>query len=245
MAGSAGAAVYTSPNGATWHKAASLKTADGAPLTIGLVSGGPGGAVVTGQAHGFLIAFLSKNGVTWTGTDPVGTTGTEQVSGAALLPTGQAVFAGTSAGDTARQEPLLTLIGAQGGPVQINLRAIPGAFIPQLASTRSRRRAPRRWPRAPRTGFPRSGSPRTAAPPGRGGRRDTATLTRPGVDQLAGVAHGAAGWLAVGGAATATAAHPVVVASPDGRTWTAVDGAAAFTGQGLSRRRSPPGPEGT
>ena len=245
VAGSAGAAVYTSPDGAAWHKAASLKTADGAPLAIGLVSGGPGGAVVTGQAHGFLIAFLSKDGVTWTGTDPVGTTGTERVSGTALLPTGQAVFAGSSAGDTARQEPLLTLIGAQGGPVQISLRAIPGALIPQLAVNAITASGATQVAAGSADGLPALWvSADGGSTWARAGGATTATLTRPGVEQLTGVAHGAAGWLAAGGAATATAEHPVVVESADGRTWTAVDGTAAFTGQGLVTAAVAAGPGG-
>ncbi|HMD92104.1 MAG TPA: hypothetical protein VKG80_05620 [Trebonia sp.] len=245
VAGSAGAAVYTSPDGATWHKAASLRTADGATLTIGLVSGGPSGAVVTGRAHGFLIAFLSKDGVTWTGTDPVGTAGTERVSGVALLPTGQAVFSGTSAGDAARQEPVLTLIGAQGGPVQINLRAmIPKAFIPQLAVNAIAASGATQVAAGGADGLPAlwiSGDGGSTWARSAGA---TAVLTRPGVEQLTGVAHGAAGWLAVGGAATATAEHPVVVGSADSKTWTAADGAAAFTGQGLVTAAVAAGPGG-
>jgi hypothetical protein len=54
------------------------------------------------------------------------------------------------------------------------------------------------------------------------------------IGQLAGVAHGASGWLAVGGTATAAAAapRPVVLGSRDGRTWTATGGGAAFAGPG-------------
>jgi hypothetical protein len=56
---------------------------------------------------------------------------------------------------------------------------------------------------------------------------------RPGSGQLAWVAHGASGWLAVGGAtAGAAAATPVVLGSPDGQTWTATGGTGAFAGQG-------------
>ena len=245
VAGSAGAAVYTSPDGATWHKAASLRTADGATLTIGLVSGGPSGAVVTGQAHGFLIAFLSKNGVTWTGTDPVGTAATERVSGVALLPTGQAVFSGTSAGDAAQRDPLLTLAGAQGGPVQINLRAIAGAVIPQLAVNAIAASGATQVAAGGADGLPALWiSPDGGSTWARAAGATAATLTRPGLEQLTGVAHGAAGWLAVGGAATAAAEHPVVVGSADGRTWTTADGAAAFTGQGLVTAAAAAGPGG-
>jgi len=55
-----------------------------------------------------------------------------------------------------------------------------------------------------------------------------------GAGQLAGVAHGSSGWLAVGGASagTAEAPSPAVFGSPDGRTWTATGGGAAFDGSG-------------
>jgi hypothetical protein len=46
--------------------------------------------------------------------------------------------------------------------------------------------------------------------------------------QLAGVADGPSGWLAVGGAAM----RPVVIGSPNGLTWTATEGEAAFAGPG-------------
>jgi hypothetical protein len=54
--------------------------------------------------------------------------------------------------------------------------------------------------------------------------------------QLAGVAHGPSGWLAVGGAATAAgrdgALQPAVIGSPDGLTWTATGTGATFDGPG-------------
>jgi len=71
-----------------------------------------------------------------------------------------------------------------------------------------------------------------------------AVLTRPGMEQLTAVAHGAAGWLAVGGALSGAAGHPVVVGSADGRTWSAEDGAAAFAGPGLVTAAVTAGPGG-
>ena len=57
---------------------------------------------------------------------------------------------------------------------------------------------------------------------------------RRGSGHLASVAHGASGWLAVGGASVgAAAAAPVVLGSPDGRTWTATGGAGTFAGGGV------------
>jgi hypothetical protein len=231
--GSTGADVYTSANGTTWQQSAQLRTADGSPLTLGPVTGGPNGAVVTGQAHGFDIAFLSPNGGTWTGTDPAGTATTEQVSGVALTATGQAVFSGTSEGNAAEQQPVLTLIGAQGGPRQIGMGSIAGAVTPQVAVNAIAASGTTQVAAGSADGFPAlwvstdGGSTWTRA-----AGTTAAVLTRPGDEQLTGVAHGAAGWLAVGGSATVTPQHPVVLGSADGRTWTALDGAAAFTGTG-------------
>ena len=54
--------------------------------------------------------------------------------------------------------------------------------------------------------------------------------------QLAGVAHGPSGWLAVGGASAGAAGpaapEPAVIGSPDGLTWTAAGSPAAFDGPG-------------
>jgi hypothetical protein len=65
----------------------------------------------------------------------------------------------------------------------------------------------------------------------------TAALERPGENQLTSVTHGAAGWLAVGGAMASdgpgAGGPPVVVGSADGKTWTEADGETAFAGTGL------------
>lgn len=54
-----------------------------------------------------------------------------------------------------------------------------------------------------------------------------ASLRRAGSGVLAGVAHGRAGWVAVGTTLT-TAGGPLVVSSPDARTWTATGGIAGL-----------------
>lgn len=230
--GFARAAVYTSADGATWRRSATLQTGDGAPLTVGLVSGGPRGAVVTGQARGFDIAFLSPDGATWTGTNPAGTSTAERVSGVALSAAGQAVFAATGGGSTA-QQPVLTLIGAQGGPRQVNVRAIPGVTIPQLAVNSIAASGATQVAAGSADGLPALWiSTDGGSTWARGTGATPAVLTRPGQQRLTGVAHGQAGWLAVGGGTAAAPAHPVVVGSADGRTWSAADGAAAFNGPG-------------
>jgi hypothetical protein len=58
-----------------------------------------------------------------------------------------------------------------------------------------------------------------------------AVYQRPGTGSLTSVAHGPAGWIAVGGAVSGAAQRPVVVTSSDGVTWRAA-GAAAFASPG-------------
>jgi hypothetical protein len=227
------AAVYVSADGAAWRRSATLNTADGAPLALGPVSGGPNGAVVTGHARGLDFAFLSPDGVTWTGTDPVGSTATEQISGVALTAAGQAIVVGATAGDAAEQLPVLTLIGATGGPDKIGLRAIPGATIPQLAVNAIAASGATQVAAGGADGVPALWvSADGGSTWARAAGSTPEVLTRPGAEQLTAVAHGAAGWLAVGGGTQAPPRHPVVVGSADGRTWVALDGPAAFTGAG-------------
>jgi len=68
----------------------------------------------------------------------------------------------------------------------------------------------------------------------------SASLTRAGSGQLAGVAHGTAGWLAVG-TTLAGKGGPLVASSPDARTWTVTGDIAGKR----SRRRSRQAPPGT
>ena len=57
----------------------------------------------------------------------------------------------------------------------------------------------------------------------RAGLTGPASLTKAGTGQLAGVAHGPAGWLAVG-TTLAGRGGPLVVSSRDARTWTVAGG---------------------
>ncbi|HEX8006641.1 MAG TPA: hypothetical protein VF482_09475 [Trebonia sp.] len=238
------AAVYISPDGAAWHRSAVLATGDNMPLTVGLVSGGATGAVVTGRADGFVIAFLSADGVTWTGTNPVATSAAEQVSGAVLTSGGQAMIAGTSAGNPALRQPMLTLIGANGGPDPINVRAIPSAIVPEVAVNAVAASAANQVAAGGADGFPAIWvSTDGGSTWARAAGATPAVLNRAGDEQLTGVTHGTAGWVAVGGATT-TGQQPVVVGSANGRIWGAADGEAAFTQPGLVTSSAAAGPTG-
>ena len=106
-----------------------------------------------------------------------------------------------------------------------------------------------RSPWAARAAAARCGSRLTAAPAGAAPpcRRPAAGQGNAG--QLAGVAHGASGWLAVGAAAAGPAAalRPAVIGSADGRTWTVAGDRGRLRGPGPDRhgRRSRPARAGT
>ena len=76
--------VYRSANGTAWTPAATLSTPAG--LVTGLVSGGPDGAVITGQAGQALTAFVSANGASWQPTGVFGRAASETLSGVAMTP---------------------------------------------------------------------------------------------------------------------------------------------------------------
>jgi hypothetical protein len=57
-----------------------------------------------------------------------------------------------------------------------------------------------------------------------------AVYRRPGVETLTSIAHGPAGWVAVGTVVSGAEQQPVVVTSADGVTWRALDTLAAFAG---------------
>jgi hypothetical protein len=241
-----GAVVYTSRDGVTWTRSATITTADGAPLTIGQVSGGPGGAVIQGSADGFLIAFLSADGATWAGTNTFGGAAAEQIGGVALTAAGQAVIAGGTGGATGNgTTPVLTLVGAKGGPQQVAVAAIAGFTQPEVAVNAIATSGATQVAVGSADGFPAAW---TSADGGSTwGRAAGAGLQRAGLQQLTGVAHGPAGWVAVGGPGQAgipAAGHPAVVGSPDGKTWAAEDGTAAFGAAGLIASAVAAGPGG-
>ncbi len=237
VSGTTGANVYTSADGTAWRQSATIKTTDGAPLAIGQVTGGPGGAVVEGSARGFLFAFLSANGTTWLGTNTFGASASQRVSGAALTAAGQAAVAvsnGTGGGLTA-QYPVMTLIGSKGGPVQASLAGIAGVRQAEVAVNSIAASGATQVAGGSADGFPALwSSPDGGSTWARGVGATAATFNRAGDQQVTGVADGRAGWVAVGGAASLAPGHPVVVGSADGgRHWTTEDGGTALAGNDL------------
>jgi hypothetical protein len=225
------AIVYTSADGAAWRQSAIITTGDRAPLTIGEVTGGPGGASIEGSASGFLFAFLSTNGTTWLGSDTFGASASQRVSGAALTATGQAVVAvsnGTGGG-LAAQYPVLTRIGAKGAPVPASVAGIAGVRQAELAVNAIAASGATQVAGGSADGFPALWSSPDGGSTWARGTGPPATFNRPGDQQVTGVADGRAGWVAVGGAASLAPGHPMVAGSADGgRHWTAEDGATDF-----------------
>jgi hypothetical protein len=236
--------VFNSPNGTAWTFQATLATPAG--LVAGPADGGPSGAVVTGRAGRTLTAFVSANGVSWQQTQAFGAAAAESVSGVAMVGSG-AVVTATRSGSQSRQ-PAITMVAAGAPGRQVDVAKIPGAFDPQLAVNALAAQAGTQVAVGSANGYPAAwmsadgGSSWTLAT---GATPSTqAVFGRPGVQQLTGVTHGSAGWLAVGGVTAGAAQHPVVLYSAAGRSWQAADGEAAFGGPGLVTEQAAASPDG-
>ncbi len=233
--------VYHSANGTAWTPAATLSTPAG--LVTGLVSGGPDGAVITGQAGQALTAFVSANGASWQPLGVFGRAASQTLSGVAMTPRG-AVVTGTTAAAAARQ-PVLTVLAAGTAADQVDVAKIPGASDPQLAVNAVAANGGMQVVVGSANGYPAAWA---SADGGSSWARalgvTPAVFGRPGVQQLTSVTHGAAGWLAVGGVVAGAAPHPVVVSSADGGHWQAADTEGAFGGRGLSTAQAAAGAGG-
>jgi hypothetical protein len=130
---------------------------------------------------------------------------------------------------------VLTLIGAQGGPEQVVVSAISGVTESQVAVNAVSASGATQVGVGSADGFPAIwSSPDGGTTWQRGTGVTAATLERAGAQQLTAVAHGPAGWVAVGGpVGSGAGGHPVVVTSPGRQGWTAQDGVQAFSAPGL------------
>jgi len=236
-------AVYRSPDGRAWTRSATLSTPAG--FQTGFVSGGPDGAVVSGQAGRVLTAFVSADGASWEQTPAFGTAAAEAVSGVTLAADGTVVVTGTSAPAADSRQPMITVLGPRTGPVRVDVAAIRGATEAQLAVNGIAAAGSTLVAVGGANGYPAAW---TSVNGGlswtRAAGQTPAVFDRAGSQQLTSVADGTAGWLAVGGVTAGTAEHPVVVTSPNGATWQAADGEAAFRGPGLFTEQAAAGPGG-
>jgi hypothetical protein len=141
--------------------------------------------------------------------------------------------------------PRLSLLSADAAERSTGMDAVPGATQPQVAVNAVAAQAGSQVAVGSANGYPAAwistdgGSDWTRAT-----GATPAVLDRPGSEQLTGVAVSGAGWLAVGGAQAGTTQHPVVVVSPDGMTWSAVDNEAAFAGRDEYTTQAAAGPGG-
>ncbi len=249
--------VYRSSNGTAWTFAATLTTPAG--FTPGLMNGSSEGAVLAGQSGRTLTAFTSPDGARWRQAPAFGSAAAETISGVAATKAGAVVAAGTSTTFGGSQQ-LITVTGGAGGAAgadgagessgsggvrNVSLAAIPGGVQPQLAVNAIAAEGSRRVAVGSANGFPAAW---LSADGGRTWHRATgnatAVLTRPGVQQLTGITHGSAGWLAVGGVTASAPEHPVVIGSADGSVWSAADSEPVFTGSGLFTEQAAAGRDG-
>ncbi len=242
---------YRSANGTAWTFEATLGTPAGfvaamaTGATPGSANGPSGGAVVTGQAGQALIAFTSADGASWRRTPAFGSAGARDVSGVAMAEGGTVVTAGTTTDDPDSRQPLLTVLGPQARPQDIDIAKIPGATDPQLAVNDIAADNGVQVAVGSANGYPAAwtstdgGSSWTRA-----GGQTPAVLDRPGVQQLTSVTFGPDGWLAVGGVTAVAAQHPVVLGSGNGSVWIAADREAAFSRPGLVTEQAAAGPGG-
>jgi hypothetical protein len=241
--------VYRSGNGTDWTFAATLTTPDG--FSPGLMNGGSAGAVLAGGSGGSLTAFTSADGVRWRQVPAFGPAPAETVSGVAVTTAGAVIAAGTPG-----RQQLITIgrTADVAGVAKVSRSVIPGGVEPAVtvdAVAAQGAQGRQQVAVGSANGFPAAW---TSADGGRTWRRaagqTAGVLARPGIQQLTSVAHGRAGWLAVGGAAGVAGAagprrgHPVVLTSADGRTWSAADAEPVFAGGGLAAVQAAAGRDG-
>ncbi|MGO8895510.1 MAG: hypothetical protein ACLQB1_38290 [Streptosporangiaceae bacterium] len=242
--------VYRSGNGTAWTFAATLTTPGG--FTPGLMNGSSEGAVLVGQSGRTLTAFMSSDGARWRQAPALGSAAAETISGVAATKTGAVVAAGMSGSAFGVSQQLITVTGGSGsdgsgsgsgGVRNLSLAAIPGGVEPQLAVNAIAAQGSRQVAVGSANGFPAAWM---SADGGRTWQRaaDDALLARPGIQQLTGITHGSAGWLAVGGVTASAPEHPVVIGSADGSVWSAADGEPVFTGSGLFTEQAAAGRDG-
>ncbi|HEY4464937.1 MAG TPA: hypothetical protein VGN41_19895, partial [Streptosporangiaceae bacterium] len=235
------AVTYVSADGVTWKQGATLTSPGG--LGVGTVNGGPAGAVVTGLSGGATIAFTSANGTSWTAAGTIAGAAGQAISGVAVAASGTVVAAGSAPGAVS-QQPVLS-VDTAGRVSAVNIAAIPGAVQPQVAVNGIAANGSSQVAVGSANGFPAAWVSADAGTTwARGTGMPAAALERPGLQQLSAVAHGPAGWVAVGGVRAAAAPHPVVVTSPTGQNWQAADESAAFAGSGVFTVAAAAGPGG-
>jgi len=236
------AVAYVRARKSAWRFAGVLTARRGAALSVTSVAGSDQGVVAAGSAGRYRVALVSTHGWSWRQTAHLGRSPATAVTGVTVGPGGVVVAAGAShpgpflllAKKHRRHVGQAALAGAAAAGLSVNaLGAGPGGQV----AVGQADGAPAIWSRAPGGRW----SPATdGTPPSWRGQG-------PG---LTSVIHGGAGWLAVGGeggpaaqlgvggtldsASAPGSQQPVVMTSPDGRTWDPATGAGTLTGPGVT-----------
>jgi len=243
--GTPDAVAYVRGNKPGWRFAGLLSARRGAALNVTSVAGSDQGVVAAGSAGRYQVAFVSVHGRSWRQTAQLGRSSAMDVTGVTAGPGGRVVAAGVGrrqpflllAGKHRRQVGQAALAGAAAAGLSVNsLGAGPGGQV----AVGQAGGAPAAWSRGPGGQWAPAAVKARSSWQGRG----------PG---LTSVAHGGAGWLAVGGedgpagtAAQVAAAgtldsatapgsqQPILMTSPDGRAWRPAVGAGPLAGPGLT-----------
>jgi len=225
-----------------WRFGGVLTARGSAALTVTSVAGSDQGVVAAGSAGRYRVAFVSVHGRSWRQTAHLGRSSATAVTGVTAGPGGTVVAAGAGhpgpflllAGGHRRHVGQSALASAAAAGLSVNgLGTGPGGQV----AVGQVEGVPAAWSRAP--GGQWSPAAVWTLPSWRGGG--------PG---LTGVVHGGAGWLAVGGEGGAAAQvgaagtlasatpqgsqQPIVMTSPDGRTWSPAAAAGTLAGPGVT-----------
>jgi hypothetical protein len=231
--GRAGAVVFSSADGTAWKFAATVTGQGGAALTVTSVDGGPAGAVIAGRSGANVLAFTSADGTAWRPDGSLASATAGTVSGVTVTTGGAVVAAGASAAGPLGQQPTLTVDNA-GRLTPVSFAGIPGALESEVAVNGITADGSSQVAVGSANGFPATWFSANAGTTwSRGAGAPASALNRPGLQELSGVVHGAAGWVAAGGVQSAAAQHPVVVTSAAGQAWQSADTEPAFAGAGL------------
>ncbi|HEY2579172.1 MAG TPA: hypothetical protein VGI74_22930 [Streptosporangiaceae bacterium] len=231
-----GAVVYTSPGGRAWTQAATLTAGKSAGLHFGKVGGSDQGAAAVGQlANGSRVAYVSTNGTSWTSVPGAGSAA-QSPAQVTMTSGGSVVVGGSTTPSAVRQQPYLAVAtGGHVSPVSLGSAAQPSLGVSGIATAASEQVA---------VGTA-NGNPAIWSATGRHWAPVSSTALRTsGLGTLTGVAHGGAGWVAVGGVVAGAPSRPLILTSADGTSWQPVASESAFAGQGITVRQAAAGPSG-
>jgi len=215
------AIAYFSPNGQTWQYTATIGAAGG--FRPAVVKGSDHGFVVTGtDTAGHYLAFTSTgDGITWSPTGPLGTEASYASAPAATVgPDDTVIAAGSTAATKTGQQAIVLRASTSGAVRPVAVDVLPGAVVPELAVNASASAGGQQVAVGSADGYPAIWH-RTGA--GSWALVSSLPLVSgvSGRSALTSVAHGAAGWLAVG------TPGPVAYTSANGITWQAAGSIAA------------------